>query len=269
MKGPLAATMIAAFSIDASKLKKPVYIVVTSDEETGLVGAKFVSEESKMLQESQPEHGVIAEPTRMIPVYSHKGGGMVAVTAKGRAAHSSTGLGESATLKIAPFLAEMAEFDQQLQQDASFMNEAFDPPHHTMNVTITDHGTALNVTAPRTTIRIMTRSMPDARSDEVVEIMANKAKAYGFEVESGNSEALYCPPSAEIVKVSCELTGHEAPQTVPYGTDGLYLQNSIKKLVVLGPGDIGVAHTVGEFVPLDELNQAVDVYTKMIERLCM
>ncbi|MFT5196832.1 MAG: acetylornithine deacetylase, partial [Candidatus Promineifilaceae bacterium] len=59
------------------------------------------------------------------------------------------------------------------------------------------------------------------------------------------------------------------PETVSYGTDGMYLKNAIPEMVVLGPGDIGVAHTVGESIPLDELIQAVDVYEKMIFDLCM
>ncbi|MCP4415414.1 MAG: M20/M25/M40 family metallo-hydrolase, partial [Chloroflexi bacterium] len=46
MKGPLAATMIAAASVDAAQLKKPLYIVVTADEEIGLYGAKHVVKHS-------------------------------------------------------------------------------------------------------------------------------------------------------------------------------------------------------------------------------
>jgi acetylornithine deacetylase/succinyl-diaminopimelate desuccinylase-like protein len=40
------------------------------------------------------------------------------------------------------------------------------------------------------------------------------------------------------------------------------------KLVVLGPGDINVAHTIGESIPISELESAVEIYKQMIVDLC-
>jgi acetylornithine deacetylase/succinyl-diaminopimelate desuccinylase-like protein len=40
-------------------------------------------------------------------------------------------------------------------------------------------------------------------------------------------------------------------------------------MVVLGPGDIRVAHTVNEWLALDELHAAVDVYAAMIRTFCV
>ncbi len=268
MKGPLAATLVAAASVDQRALKKPIYIVLTADEEIGLVGAKKMAESSPMLAKAGIEYGIIAEPTRMIPVYSHKGGGGVTVTAMGKAAHSSTGLGVSANLLIAPFLADMAELDKQLQTDESFMNREYDPPHQTMNLTIDDGNCALNVTCPKTVVRISVRSMPNSRGEELTEMIAEKARSYGFEAESSYEEALYSSPTSALVKECETLTGKSA-ETVPYGTDGLYLQKHMQQLVILGPGDIAVAHTVGEFVPIQELHAAVDIYSKLITTFCM
>ena len=268
MKGPLAATMVAAAAIDPASLKKPIHIVITADEEIGLIGAKHMAKNSQMLAKANIEYGIIAEPTRMVPVYSHKGGGGVMVTATGRAAHSSTGLGVSANLLIAPFLAEMAELDKLIQTDESFMNHEYDPPHQTLNLTIDDGNCALNVTCPKTVVRISIRAMPNSRSEELTNIIADKARSYGFEAESNYNDALYSPPDSDLIQTCVDLTGKQ-PETVPYGTDGMYLQQHMDQLVILGPGDIAVAHTVGEFVPVQELHDAVDVYTKLIERFCM
>ena len=269
MKGPLAATVIAATQIDASKLKKPVYIVVTSDEEVGLTGAKFLSEESEILRRDRPEQGIIAEPTSMIPVYSHKGFATVTVTAHGRAAHTSTGLGESATLKIAPFMADMAKFNEQMMTDEKFMNDAFTPPSNGFNMIITDYDTPYNVSASKTTVGLCFRAMPDAGTEEILAHIQERADAYGLDVDVDLVDSLYCPPSAEIVTTALELTNLPEAETVPYGTDGVFLKNVIKELVILGPGDIKVAHTIEEHVPLAELHQAVEVYTGLIEKLCM
>lgn len=269
MKGPLSATIMAATQIDASKLKKPIYIVVTSDEEVGLIGAKFVAAQSKILHRDRPEHGIIAEPTCMIPVYAHKGFAQVDVTATGRAAHTSTGLGESATLKIAPFLAEMAALNEKMMSDLAYQNAEFNPPTNGFNMIINDFGTAANVTASKTVVGLCFRTMPNANSEEVLAQIEERVNAYGFEMSVDIAEPLFCPPSAEIVQAALAATGIEKAETVPYGTDGTALQSVIKNMVILGPGDIKVAHTIVEHVPLSELHQAVEVYTELIEKLCM
>ena len=53
--------------------------------------------------------------------------------------------------------------------------------------------------------------------------------------------------------------GTEAPQMVQLGAEA----------VILGPGDIRVAHRTGEFVPITELRDCVQIISRMIERFCM
>lgn len=267
MKGPLAATMLAAFSVNPVTLKKPLYIVITADEELGLVGAEKLIEASEMLRRDLPNYGIVAEPTRLVPVYSHKGFGLIEATAIGRAAHSSTGLGDSALLKIAPFLAYLAEVDEILSTDKSYMNPIYTPPHHTLNLTIDTGESALNVTAPRAFVRVSLRAMPDSRSEEALQMIVERGRAMGLEMYSRYKPALYAPISAELVQAAIAATGNQ-PETVPFGTDGAHLQHVIDQIVILGPGDIAVAHTVGEHIAIAELERAVEVYRELILRLC-
>lgn len=268
MKGPLAATIIAALRVDPNTLKKPIYIVVTADEETGLLGAKHVSEHSEILKRDGPTYGIIAEPTVMIPVYSHKGFASIKISATGRAAHTSTGLGESATLKLGPMLAHLTELDQEFRTNPRFQNADFDPPTNGLNVTINDGNTPLNVTADKAEIRISMRVMPNSHAEEAIDLIVSKADDLNLESSLVMSGPLYCEPTNEIVQAALKATGIAEPETVPYGTDGMYLKNSIENLVILGPGDISVAHTIEEQVPIDQLYQAVDVYTELIKALC-
>ena len=157
MKGPLAATMAAAANIDVKALRRPVYVVVTADEEVGYGGAYQVAAESKLLAEGWPEYGVVAEPTRLRPVYSHKGGALVTAHALGAAAHSSTEKGVSANFKIAPFLAEMAALVPVFRTDPRYLNPEFSPPSFGFNMIVTDYGTKSNVTAPKTTALLSLR----------------------------------------------------------------------------------------------------------------
>ena len=57
-----------------------------------------------------------------------KGAVRFTVTAHGRAAHSSTGEGANANLKLIPFLAEMREIYQELTSDTQYFNAEFTPP---------------------------------------------------------------------------------------------------------------------------------------------
>ena len=269
MKGPLAATIAAASKIDPAKLKKPIYIVVTADEEIGLIGAKFVSEKSEMLREDQPKYGVIAEPTKMIPVYAHKGGAGAVVTSHGVAAHSSTDKGVSANFQLARFMAEMADLKEIAMSEERFMNHEFNPPTNGFNMTMTDFNTAGNVTAPKAQCRVGFRAMPNSNAEEMLEMIVERAEKYGLEYSTRIFSPLYVSKDSDLVKTAVKALDGREPETVSYGTDGMYLKNVIPEMVVLGPGDIGVAHTVGESVPLDELTQAVDVYVQMIEELCM
>ncbi len=266
MKGPLAATMIAAASVDSAKLNKPIYVVVTSDEEIGLLGAKYVADHSELLKASQPDYGVVAEPTSMIPVYAHKGGGRVFVTARGIAAHTSSGKGVSASIKLAPFLAEMAELSKKFLTDESYMNHDFDPPTNGFNLNFKDEGIG-NITSATAECTVSIRSMPNARYEEIIDEIVAKAESYGFEADSHMLHPVFTDIDSPLVQAACDATGISDPQTVPYGTDGFHFQ-SLMTLVVLGPGNIDVAHTVGEFVPVSELESAVDIYTQMIDTLC-
>ncbi len=268
MKGPLAATMVAAAQVDLAQLKRPVYVVVCADEEVGGFGAQQVVAESDLFKTARPKYGVVAEPTTLIPVYAHKGGKMVEVTAYGKAAHTSTDKGISANFLIVPFLSDMLALAEQVKQDQSFMNPEFDPPTCGFNMILNDGNCVPNVTAAKTICTVGFRVMPNARADDLLDRITSRATHYSFDYSISSLKTFYISPEAEIVQVACQATAISPAQTVSYGTDASFLDEDID-LVVLGPGDIAQAHTVGEWIAIEQLTKAVDVYGQMIERLCM
>jgi acetylornithine deacetylase len=268
MKGPLATTIIAADSFAASSLTKPVFIVVTADEETTEQGAREVVDGSDLFRQAPPRYGVVAEPTRLIPVYAHKGAGYIRVIATGVAAHTSTERGTSATFLIAPFLAEMAELAIALKTDSSYQNSAFSPPTLGFNMTIDDGGVPPNVTAAKTVCTLALRPMPNDRSTEVVARITERAEHYGFAVETMLLPPFAVDPQATIVQAALAATGVATPGTVSYGTDGIQFQEAVE-LVILGPGDIAQAHTKGEWILRSQLDEAITVYRRLIERFCL
>ena len=63
------------------------------------------------------------------------------------------------------------------------------------------------------------------------------------------------------------------PSTIIYFFYILYIYKTIsarmKKMVVLGPGDIAQAHTVDEWIELEQLHKGVEVYTRFIDHVCI
>ncbi len=267
MKGPLAATMAAAARVHAHDLTRPLFIAVTSDEEQGYHGARLMLKESQIFQAGWPEFGVVAEPTQMIPVYAHKGGARIRVTAHGVAAHTSTDKGVSANFLIAPFLAEMAELAKRFRRDETFINHEFDPPTNAFNLTINDFGTRPNVTAARTEAILGLRAMPDAHFSEAVQLIEERARAHNLDVDTYTMDYFAVSPDAPIVQSACRASGVDRAVNVPFGTEAILYKEHMQ-CVVLGPGNIEQAHTIGEWIDVAELERAVGIYEQMIKELC-
>lgn len=268
MKGPVAAMLVAAARVDPAQLTRPLFIAVTSDEEMGHTGARFIVEESTLLRAGWPEYCVVGEPTELVPVYAHKGGYRIQVTAHGVSAHTSTDRGVSANFLIAPFLAEMAELAARFKAEPRFQNAEFDPPTNGFNMVLDDGGTKPNVTAAKTVCTLGLRAMPNANVEEAVAMIETRARAYGFDVDTQGFTPFYVAPDAPVVQLACRVTGAPRAQAVPYGTEAVWYQACAQTLV-LGPGNIAQAHTKGEWIEIAQLERAVDVYRGLIEAVCL
>ncbi|MCB0114673.1 MAG: M20/M25/M40 family metallo-hydrolase, partial [Caldilineaceae bacterium] len=182
-------------------------------------------------------------------------------------AHTSTDKGVSANFLIAPFLAEMAELAQRFRQDEYFMNHEFEPPTNAFNLTIDDFGTKANVTAARTEAILGLRAMPNAHFDEAVQLVVDHARAHNLDVDVYKMTHFAVSPDSPIVQAACRAAGVERAITVPFGTEAILYKEHMQ-CVVLGPGNIEQAHTIGEWIDVAQLEQAVDVYARMIEEIC-
>ncbi len=267
MKSALAAAIVAGANIDPVKLSKPYYLVVTADEEIGMLGAMHVIAKSSILKRNWPKCGVIAEPTLMKPIRTHKGAVRIFITAHGRAAHTSTDKGVSSNFLISPFLAEMTALSKLFRADDRFKNMEFHPPTNGFNMVIDDGGCNLNVVPAKTVCTLSLRTMPDDNRDKAVCMILQAAKKYGLETRQFIVEPFYVSPEAEILKAVLEITGYDKGGTAPYGTEALFYQDYVD-LVVFGPGDILQAHTIGEWIEVQQIRKAESCYRLLIDRFC-
>ena len=75
-----------------------------------------------------------------------------------------------------------------------------------------------------------------------------------METDPNHPEVKRITDICRSVMGKCEITSQ------PYMTDASAWSNRNIPSVILGPGNPAQAHTSDEFIPIDELEQAVDVY---------
>lgn len=261
MKGPIAAMLMA---IQDTEREIPLTVIITSDEEVGCEGASYIVEHSKLIKKYTPKWGIATEPTEFKPVYAHKGIGRISVTAYGKAAHSSTTKGDSANFKLAPFLYYISQLKEKYNSDKSFQNTMFNPPTNTINMTISDFNCAMNVTAERSRCNICFRAMPEARTEDVIKEITDEAEKLGLKTSSHLYNALYTDPESSIVKLAEQVTGNTS-ETVAYLTDASTF-SALFPSIILGPGSINQAHTVNEFITIDDLHRGYEIYRELISQ---
>jgi acetylornithine deacetylase len=263
MKGPVAAAIIAARGLPETV---PVSFLITTDEETTKQGARVIAEQSALVRAVRPKGILVVEPTSLRPVRGHRSHILFTCVAVGVQAHSSTGAGRNANWALIPFLAEMKTVFERLLTDRSLQDDAYDPPFSDFNVVIDNHGTAINVTVPVATARIKFRYSAGIDPAPIRAAVHGAAARYGVtivEAEEGT------PPELAVDNWfvrQCTDVSKQAATTAPFGTDASILQ-AIAPCMVMGPGDIGVAHKPGEAVRIDELAAAVPMFQELARRL--
>ncbi len=168
--------------------------------------------------------GIIGEPTRLEVVHAHKGTYGIKAVARGKAAHSSTGEGENANLRMIPFLAEMRAIHDEVAADPRWQDERFCPPTLTWNIGINDLTRAVNITPPQSVCTVYFRPMPGMDVEPLLQRCQRKAEECGLAFEIAlRGQPLYVDPQSSLVRECLELAGKERPGTVAYSTDGAVL----------------------------------------------
>lgn len=255
-KGPLASAVVAAASTAA-----PVTLVVTCDEETDHAGAIAVKTRSRLLRQSPPSGIVVLEPTGLAPVRAHRATCVLTATATGVQAHTATGRGRSAVWDLVAFLARVDAIRRRLP-DLVAPDPDFDPLVCDVNVVVAEGGEQLNVTAPTASARLAWRYSAPVDPAPFLDAVRAAAAQAGVALDVvTHGRPLRLAPDHPLVRLAERACGRTAG-VQPYGTDATHLQD-VAPCVVLGPGDISLAHTPGERIDTGALVDAVAVYGRM------
>ncbi|MGH7579996.1 MAG: M20/M25/M40 family metallo-hydrolase, partial [Gemmatimonadales bacterium] len=174
MKGFLALAVNRMARLDLSRLRRPLALLLTYDEEVGTLGARRFAEagpSSPLL----PGDVIIGEPTSLRVVRLHKGMIRFRLEFRGRAAHSGyPHLGRNAIEPAARAIAALADLRLEMEEERPPHGEHFpEVPYPALNVGVVSGGSAINVIPDHCTVQVGIRLLPEMS----VEVMTERVRA--------------------------------------------------------------------------------------------
>jgi acetylornithine deacetylase len=269
-KGFIAAALTAVESTNLQALRRPLALVFTADEEVGCLGAKRLAEARAL----SARYSIVGEPTSLQPMRAGKGYCLAEVTLRGREGHSAyPSLGASAVFRAARLVSRIEGLGLELQAQQV---AAFDPPYTTLNVGLINGGSAKNIIAGECRFTLEWRPVPGQTARHVLDLLERAIaeqraidEDYECEVRVIRlDDGMETAADSSLVRMLEEATGKTAG-TIAFGTEAPQMAELGAQAVVLGPGNIRVAHRTDEFVPVEELRACVQILSRAIEHFCL
>ena len=268
MKAGLAAYLEVAEILAASSFDLAGRLVISglADEEHGMIGSR-----------AYPGHGpasdfaVIGEPTSLRVCTAHPGQFSLVITTHGRAAHSS--VPEQGVNAI-------EQMGRVLDALAGYRAEILQRPAHRLCGTgrlspgVISGGDMVAIVPDRCELEVDRRITPDDTRESVLDDLrrhldpltdADPDFRYELSEPTWDIDSLDTPidsPVVAAVSAAAAAVG-VAPDPVgfPAATDG---PNLAVPSVICGPGSIDQAHTVDEYVEIDDVMDAVKLYLRVV-----
>jgi succinyl-diaminopimelate desuccinylase len=274
VKGGLASMLWAFARLVREQPEGAANIIMscTCDEEQTTLGITDLCSywetpgRSKLVTQ-RPDGAVIAEPTLLDVVVAHRGATRFRIHTGGRACHSSDPTqGVNAIYRMAKVLNALEEYADILpgQRD----------PHplcgpSTISVGRIYGGASVNVVPDECAIEIDRRIIPGEDHEEAL------ARIREFLSSRLDFEITYEDPwlngptlsdddngwlSSSLLEIIAEVDGPHQAVGVPYGTHASRTCRGGVPSVVFGPGSIAQAHTKDEWIEIEQLEKAAEVY---------
>jgi acetylornithine deacetylase/succinyl-diaminopimelate desuccinylase len=266
-KGPMTA-MLEAMRWLAQNRKRwsgTLLGVFVADEEASSRGAKAYAAARPRIDAC-----IIGEPTSCTTYSAHKGSLRPLVRVHGRTAHSGMpDLGVNAIIKSASLLRAVAAEHQRIKGSHHPL-----VGHPSLTITRAAAGVADNVVPDCCELLLDRRMIPgedeDAVKAEIAALVSRAASEAGTSMEivefrattGGATETAESDPIVLASQSACQHHhGHSTPLSgFQGGCDLVHFRSVGAQGVVLGPGELDVAHMPDEYVPIAELAVAAAIY---------
>lgn len=278
MKGFIACCLETAPRLAAARLRTPVHLALSYDEETDMGGMRQLAAHLAAAP-VRPSACVIGEPTMMQVVIANKGAAIYRCRVRGHSVHSSLRDSGVSAVEIA---AEVVAFLNALQRrlrDAQ-RHDGFEFPHTSVHAGMIHGGTAHNITARDCELVFEVRALPGVAAADVVarvrehctQALLPQMRAISPDCDITIEEIVDTPGLDErgnlhLARAMMPLCGCAQPGRVSFGTEAGILQGAGVPTIVCGPGDIRVAHQPDEHVEIAQLGKCLDFLDRLGARL--
>lgn len=268
MKSGVAAIVVAGLRL--ARLPRPhagLVLVLTGGEETGCDGAYHLARAGDILDRAGAI--IVGEPTSNYPFVGHKGALWLEAVTAGVTAHGSMPeKGVNAVYKAARAAVRLEDFDFNVAR-----HPLIGKP--TLNLGKMSGGMNINSVPDRAVMGIDIRTIPEQSHAGV---RAQLQSYLGAEVELTSLVdvgGVYTDPEdpwmREVFDVMGRILGERPePRAAPYFTDASVLTPAYGGVptVILGPGQLEMAHQTDEYCLVERIDQAVKAYVEIARRWC-
>ncbi len=269
-KASLTAMMLGIHTVleEQGSLPCTVYLVSTCDEEHGASGAYHL-----VAQGPHIDAAIVGEPTDLRIVIAHKGDLRWRVRALGVAAHSSNpDAGINAIYHMGVILLMIQ--DWLLPNLRKVIHPLLGSP--TLSVGTIHGGTAGNIIPALCEIEIDRRVIPGETREEMTRALKEELdrlkagrESFQYQIEERDwyppFEEDFDAPITKLVTAAREkVLGKGTYASAPWAANaGVFKEGGIP-CVLFGPGSIAQAHTKNEFIEMNQVVQAAEVFAEVI-----
>ena len=279
MKGFVACAIDALLQASRRKLKTPLQLALSYDEEIGCVGVQSLID---MLERApfRTVYCLVGEPTGLVIATGHKGKTALRATCTGREVHSAlapTGL--NAIHLATDLVAELRALADELASSGA-TDDDYDIPYSTVHVGLINGGIALNIVPNECTLDFEIRNLAEDSPAGLVANVEHRAAAIAEHYQQGFPEAsisievvnsypgLNTAPDAEVVDFIRSLTGGNSTCKVAFGTEGgLFSERLGLATVVCGPGSMQQGHKPDEYITIEQLTRCQHMLGTLLNHL--
>ncbi len=283
MKGFGATALMMVPELVKRKLKRPVHLAFSYDEEVGCIGVRRMIADM-VDQGFRPAGCIVGEPTGMQVVIAHKGKHAYKTSVRGFEAHSSlTPQGVNAVDIACEFVLKLKSMHRRLVEHGPF-DPVFDVPFTTIHTGVIAGGTALNI-IPRDCevsweIRHHHLNSPVALFNEAKEFADSLVPAMqAVAAETGITHKLNSvlpgfatDADSEIAQLCFRCADVDASSgagKVSFGTEAALFHQVGVPTIVCGPGNIAQAHQPNEWVTLEQLAWCERFMRRLADEVCV
>ena len=272
MKGGIAAMCAAAARAVTSKSRRGIVIAAVVDEEYESLGMRALLDSGV-----RAEAAVLTEPTKLAICPAHRGFVWMNVSIRGRAAHGSRyDIGVDAITHAGLLLAELDSLERTREKGLRHPLLG----RGSLHASTISGGTGLSTYPESCELAIERRTLPGETSDTALgEIQDAMARVKERDPRFDGTVALATAQSPSDVSEGAPIVERLASairaEGLPLSVEGLSAWTDAALLneagipaVCFGPGDIALAHSAEEWVPLDEIEKATNVLGRLASDWC-